>query len=77
MMRRFVHAEDGANAIEYALIAGGIGLVIAASIQLLGVLLNAQYVSFGGLFEAQPADRGPAAQLHRLNARQRRAHRQA
>ena len=50
LLRRLVRACEGATAIEYALIAAGIGLAIVVSVQALGVTLNATYVSFGGLF---------------------------
>ncbi|NND50307.1 MAG: Flp family type IVb pilin [Rhizobiales bacterium] len=50
LLRRFANADDGATAIEYALIASGIGLAIIVAVQAIGLALNDQYVSFGGLF---------------------------
>ena len=34
--RRFLHAQDGATAIEYALIASGVSIAILTSITTLG-----------------------------------------
>ncbi len=34
--RRFLHAQDGATAIEYALIASGVSIAIVGSITTLG-----------------------------------------
>jgi len=42
---RFLCEESGATAIEYALIAGGIALVIVATVQGLGTTLNATFGS--------------------------------
>lgn len=39
-LSEFLADESGATAVEYALIASGIGLVILASIQALGTSLN-------------------------------------
>jgi len=37
---RFLRAQDGATAIEYALIAGGISIVILAGVTSLGSTIN-------------------------------------
>jgi pilus assembly protein Flp/PilA len=42
---RFVSNESGASAIEYAMIASGIGVAIAASIVNLGSNVNGLYTS--------------------------------
>ena len=36
LARRFLHAQDGATAIEYALIASGVSIAIVTSITTLG-----------------------------------------
>lgn len=41
----FLADESGATAVEYALIASGIGLVILASINALGTALNPYFES--------------------------------
>jgi pilus assembly protein Flp/PilA len=43
LLSRFVANEDGATAIEYALIAGGIALVVVAVVALLGENVRANY----------------------------------
>lgn len=43
--RRFLRDGDGATAIEYAIIAGGIAVVIAATVMALGSALNSKYQS--------------------------------
>ena len=40
IVSRFVKDESGATAIEYALIAGGISVVILAAVNLVGTDLN-------------------------------------
>jgi len=42
---RFLKDESGATAIEYALIAGFISIVIVASVQALGTSLNTTFSS--------------------------------
>lgn len=42
--------ESGASAIEYALIAGGISVVIAATVFVLGLDVNALFATFTGIF---------------------------
>jgi pilus assembly protein Flp/PilA len=39
----FLRDEDGATSIEYALIAGGIALVIIAAVNSVGSTLNAKF----------------------------------
>ena len=43
--RRFARAEDGATAIEYAMIASGIAVAIAATLVNLGSNVNAMYTT--------------------------------
>ncbi len=50
LLRRFARVDDGATAIEYALIASGIGLAIVVAVQAIGPALNDQYVSFDNFF---------------------------
>jgi pilus assembly protein Flp/PilA len=42
-IRRFLHAEEGATAIEYALIASGISVAIAGTIMTLGSALQTNF----------------------------------
>jgi len=42
-VRDFFSGKDGATAIEYALIAGGIALAIIAAVSALGVTVAAKY----------------------------------
>lgn len=42
-LRRFLTEEDGATAVEYALLAGGIFLAILGAVQLLGTELAALF----------------------------------
>jgi pilus assembly protein Flp/PilA len=42
-VKRFAQNKEGATAIEYALIAGGISIVIVAAVQGLGVTLNGTF----------------------------------
>ena len=41
--RRFVHNDDGATSIEYALIAAGIAVAVASTIMSLGGSVKAMY----------------------------------
>jgi pilus assembly protein Flp/PilA len=41
----FLRDESGATAIEYALIAGGISIVIVAAVQAIGTSLNTTFSS--------------------------------
>ena len=43
IVSRFVKDESGATAIEYALIAGGISVVIVAAVNLVGTSLNGTF----------------------------------
>jgi pilus assembly protein Flp/PilA len=49
IISRFVKDESGATAIEYALIAGGISIVIITAVNLVGTDLN---VVFGNVAAA-------------------------
>lgn len=49
LLRRFVHDESGATAIEYGLIAALLAVVIAAAVTTLGVKL---YGTFGNITNA-------------------------
>jgi pilus assembly protein Flp/PilA len=42
-IRRFLHAQDGTTAIEYAMIASGISVAIVASVTALGSGLKANF----------------------------------
>lgn len=44
-MRRFLRNESGTTAIEYALIASGISIVILAAAQGIGTTLNTTFTS--------------------------------
>lgn len=46
MFTKFLKSNDGASAIEYALIAAGIAIVIATSVNGLGTVLGVKYASF-------------------------------
>ena len=48
--RRFGSDENGATAIEYALIAAGVGAAVAATVYGLGSTLNGFYASVAALF---------------------------
>ncbi len=43
MMKRFLMEEDGVTAIEYALIAGLMALVLIVGARMLGTSLNSHY----------------------------------
>ena len=45
LIRRFFECDSGATAIEYALIAAGISIVIVASVNSVGAQLNTMYTS--------------------------------
>jgi pilus assembly protein Flp/PilA len=49
LMRRFMLEDKGATAIEYALIAGGISIVIVASVNALGTQLTATFTNVSNL----------------------------
>lgn len=44
-LRKFLSDESGATAIEYALIAGGISIVIVTAVQGIGTSLNNTFTS--------------------------------
>jgi pilus assembly protein Flp/PilA len=46
LVKRFLSSTDGATAIEYGLIAAGIGLAIVPGIALLGPQVQATFSSF-------------------------------
>jgi pilus assembly protein Flp/PilA len=47
VIREFLRNENGATAIEYSLMAGGISLAIIATVNSLGVVVLAKYISMG------------------------------
>ena len=47
LVKRFAKDESGATAIEYGLIAGLIGVVIIASVTVLGTKINAKFSTIG------------------------------
>jgi pilus assembly protein Flp/PilA len=47
LVRSFVRGEDGATAIEYALLASMIAMAIVAGVQLMGTQLSTVYVQIG------------------------------
>ena len=50
-IRRFLKEEDGATAIEYALLASGIAAVIATATFLLGSKINSVFNRLAGLIK--------------------------
>ncbi|MGB3446729.1 MAG: Flp family type IVb pilin [Xanthobacteraceae bacterium] len=52
-LRRFVRDQSGATAIEYAMIAGGIAIVIAAAVQALGSTTAGKYQSVQDALQQQ------------------------
>jgi pilus assembly protein Flp/PilA len=50
IVSRFVKDESGATAIEYALIAGGISVVIVAAVNLVGTSLIGTFNNVANLF---------------------------
>jgi len=46
MLRNFLHDEDGATSIEYALIAGIVSVAIIAGASTLGEILQEMYSSY-------------------------------
>lgn len=51
-MKRFLREEKGATAIEYALIAAIISIVIMGAATLIGTTLNGTFTSVGSAFVA-------------------------
>ena len=45
LMSRFLQDQSGATAIEYAIIAGGISIVIVAAVNGMGVTLSGKFAS--------------------------------
>jgi len=43
IIQRFIRDESGATAIEYALIAAGIGIAIIASVNALGTAISSKF----------------------------------
>jgi pilus assembly protein Flp/PilA len=50
IVSRFVKDESGATAIEYALIAGGISVVIVAAVNVVGTSLIGTFNNVAALF---------------------------
>lgn len=48
LIKSYFHSDDGATAIEYGLIAAGIGVAIAATAGLVGGDLNGFFVTLRG-----------------------------
>jgi pilus assembly protein Flp/PilA len=48
---RFLKDETGATAIEYAIIAGGVSIVIVAAVQSIGTTLNTNFTSVAAAFK--------------------------
>ncbi len=44
-LRQFLNDASGATAIEYAMIAAGISILIIAGVQSIGTRLSAQYIN--------------------------------
>jgi len=55
LFQSYTHREDGATAIEYALIAAGIALAIAGAVYAFGGQLDAKFVEMGTTLESGPA----------------------
>ena len=49
-VRRFVPAQEGATAIEYALIAGGVASALVAAITTLGGSVNTLWTRLADMF---------------------------
>lgn len=47
LLARFAKDESGATAIEYALIAAGIGIVIITGVNTLGNTINGKFITIG------------------------------
>jgi pilus assembly protein Flp/PilA len=50
LLRRFLQSEQGATAIEYAIIAGGIALAIVAGATTIGTTLNTTFTAVANAF---------------------------
>ena len=51
LMSKFLHDESGATAIEYAIIAGGLSIVILAAVNGIGVTLSGKFFLVFCLFK--------------------------
>ena len=49
-LKRFGADESGATAIEYAMIASGVGVAVAATVYSLGSKVNGLFTTLAGLF---------------------------
>jgi pilus assembly protein Flp/PilA len=49
-VRRFLHAQEGATAIEYAIIAAGIAGVLITTVNALGGSVTGMFTSVSNLF---------------------------
>lgn len=49
-IRNFIHNEEGATAIEYAMIAAGISITIITGVTLIGGNLKTMYEAVAALF---------------------------
>ncbi len=49
-IRRLLAAEEGATAIEYAILASGVAVAIVAVISTLGGRVNALFTAVSGMF---------------------------
>jgi pilus assembly protein Flp/PilA len=47
MLKKFIRSEDGATAIEYALIASLIAMLLIGALTTIGTTLNGTFVSVG------------------------------
>jgi pilus assembly protein Flp/PilA len=45
LTQRFIHCESGATAIEYALIAAGIGIAIITAVNALGTAISGKFTA--------------------------------
>jgi pilus assembly protein Flp/PilA len=50
LARRFSRCSDGATAIEYALVASGVALVIVTAVAALGSSLSSTFAAVGNAF---------------------------
>ena len=55
LFARFVKDESGATAIEYSLIAAGIGVAIIAAVNALGTTISGKFNSIGSALTPTPA----------------------
>ena len=57
-LRRFLHTEDGVTAIEYAMIAALIAVVIITAVSLAGTELNRTFNTVAGSFPSSTEENG-------------------